>query len=293
MPSTSRPERADDRRRRAGSRPIAYGSMPSSPGCLIGRILRSPYPHARVLASIRPAPRALPGVLAVLSRNDLLDKAELLPYYGPVIRDQPIVAMDKVRFVGDRVAAVAAVDEDTAAGGAGRHRGRVRGAAGRLRARQALGPSAADPARISGPHSAARTFADIVLNTAEGTNRLNHFKLRKGDVDEGFAGPTISSSTCSAAPRCSTCRSRPTSPWPRSRAGKVTVWAAPSRPTRPGAAGRRFFTSPLAQSARHRPHARRRLRREVLPQARAARSPARLESPPPGEDRPHRARKTS
>src|SRR6266536_1655511 len=84
------------------------------PGCLVGAILHSPYPHARVLGVDTSKAERVPGVVAVLSRNDLIDNPAFYPYFGPVIRDQPVVALDKVRFVGDPVAAVAAVDEDAA-----------------------------------------------------------------------------------------------------------------------------------------------------------------------------------
>src|SRR5713101_2262679 len=93
---------------------ISYVLNAELPGCLVGRILRSPYPHARVLRVDTSRAEAIPGVLAVLSRNDLMDNPAFYPYYGPVIRDQPVVALDKVRFAGDAVAAVAALDEDTA-----------------------------------------------------------------------------------------------------------------------------------------------------------------------------------
>src|SRR5574342_719766 len=58
-------------------------------------------------------------VAAVLTRDDLLNNPDINPTFGPVLRDQPIVALDKVRFVGDPVAAVAAVDKDTAEYAAG------------------------------------------------------------------------------------------------------------------------------------------------------------------------------
>src|SRR4051812_43270991 len=85
------------------------------PGLLAGRILRSPHPHARVTRVDVARAERLPGVLAVLSRADLQGQSAIRPDYGRVYRDQAIVALDRVRFVGDPVAAVAAVDEDVAA----------------------------------------------------------------------------------------------------------------------------------------------------------------------------------
>ncbi len=79
---------------------------------LHAKVLRSPYPHARIRAIDTARAEAFPGVAAVVTGAD----AAVLPdlYYGVAIRDQPVVAIDKVRYVGDMVAAVAAVDEETA-----------------------------------------------------------------------------------------------------------------------------------------------------------------------------------
>lgn len=81
------------------------------PGMLCAKALRSPHAHARVTRVDARRAAALPGVAAVLTRDDL---AGLNPTYGYFIKDQPIVAIDRVRYVGDLVAAVAAVDEPTA-----------------------------------------------------------------------------------------------------------------------------------------------------------------------------------
>jgi CO/xanthine dehydrogenase Mo-binding subunit len=82
------------------------------PHMLHAKALRSPHAHARVLAVDARKAAKLPGVAAVLTRDDLKG---LNATYGYFIKDQPIVAIDKVRYVGDLVAAVAAEDEATAA----------------------------------------------------------------------------------------------------------------------------------------------------------------------------------
>ena len=81
------------------------------PGMLHGKVLRSPLPHARIVSIDTAAAGSMPGVVAVLTGADLLDQN---PYWGHAIKDRPIVAIDKVRHVGEPVAAVAAVDEATA-----------------------------------------------------------------------------------------------------------------------------------------------------------------------------------
>jgi 4-hydroxybenzoyl-CoA reductase subunit alpha len=77
------------------------------PRMLYGRILRSPHPHARILHVDTDRARALPGVLAVLTGDDLPIKFGILP----VSQDEEALAREKVRYVGDPIAAVAATDE--------------------------------------------------------------------------------------------------------------------------------------------------------------------------------------
>src|ERR671936_2099574 len=77
------------------------------PRMIYGRILRSPHPHARILNIDAARARALPGVLAVLTGDDLPIKFGILP----VSQDEEALAREKVRYVGDPVAAVAATDE--------------------------------------------------------------------------------------------------------------------------------------------------------------------------------------
>jgi CO/xanthine dehydrogenase Mo-binding subunit len=82
------------------------------PGMLYGKVLRSPYAHARIRKIDTSRARALPGVVTVLIGDDVLD---INPYYGHAIKDRPLIAIDRVRFAGEPVAAVAAEDAATAA----------------------------------------------------------------------------------------------------------------------------------------------------------------------------------
>lgn len=80
-----------------------YAADISLPGMLWGKILRSPHPHARILRIDASRARELPGVKAVITGQEIPGH-----YVGKLIRDMPVLCWDKVRFVGDRVAAVAA-----------------------------------------------------------------------------------------------------------------------------------------------------------------------------------------
>ncbi|MGC1402340.1 MAG: xanthine dehydrogenase family protein molybdopterin-binding subunit [Thermodesulfobacteriota bacterium] len=83
----------------------------SFPHMLVGKILRSPYPHARILDIDTAKAEMLPGVKAVVTAKDTCgDKWGVFRY----TQDQQFLPTEKVRYVGEEVAAVAAVDEDTA-----------------------------------------------------------------------------------------------------------------------------------------------------------------------------------
>lgn len=86
-----------------------YANDISLPGQLYAKTLRSPFPHARIVRIDTSKAKALPGVAAVLTADDMPPTTFLRPLdYGPVLNK------DRVRLVGDAVAVVAAVDEDTA-----------------------------------------------------------------------------------------------------------------------------------------------------------------------------------
>ena len=75
------------------------------------RILRSPHPHARIVSIDTSAARRIPGVQAVITGADLPIKFGILP----VTQDERALEHEKVRYVGDPIAAVAATDEEIAA----------------------------------------------------------------------------------------------------------------------------------------------------------------------------------
>jgi 4-hydroxybenzoyl-CoA reductase subunit alpha len=80
------------------------------PGMLHGKILRSPHPHANIVAIDTSAAEALPGVHAVVTGRDMPVTYCVIPW----TRDEYPLCVDRVRYIGDGVAAVAAVDEETA-----------------------------------------------------------------------------------------------------------------------------------------------------------------------------------
>lgn len=79
------------------------------PDVLWGKALHSPYAHARILRIDVTKARELSGVHAVITGADVGRGL-----YGRLLKDIPALAQDRVRFIGERVAAVAAVDKETA-----------------------------------------------------------------------------------------------------------------------------------------------------------------------------------
>jgi CO/xanthine dehydrogenase Mo-binding subunit len=80
-------------------------------GQIYAKALRSPYPHAKLVRIDASHAAAFPGVHAVVTREDL---ADLNPCFGTGVEDQPVVVIDKSRYAGDIVAAVAAETREIA-----------------------------------------------------------------------------------------------------------------------------------------------------------------------------------
>jgi len=80
------------------------------PNLLVGKLLTSPYAHARILSIDTSEAEKLPGVKAIITHQDVPSTK-----YGlsPARWDETIFCIDKVRFYGDKIAAVAAIDEET------------------------------------------------------------------------------------------------------------------------------------------------------------------------------------
>lgn len=92
-----------------------YAFDVSFPNMLIGKMLRSPHPHAKILSIDTSEAEKLPGVRAIVTAKDTHNiKFGSNEYFFPHTIDQMALEADKVRYVGDEFGAVAAVDEETA-----------------------------------------------------------------------------------------------------------------------------------------------------------------------------------
>ncbi len=153
------------------------------PGMLVAKVFRSTVAHGRIRSINVSAARATPGVFAVYTGEDIR-KLIAEPYYGPAFHDQPILALDKVRYAGEPVAVVLAIDPHVA-----------ETAAQLITAEYDELPAVYDEveAMTSGAvvHEVlkpAGTFADLKhLKNKRGTNIALDFHLRRGDAGKAFA----------------------------------------------------------------------------------------------------------
>lgn len=93
---------------------LKYAFDLSFPNMLVGKMLRSPHAHAKIISIDTSKAEALPGVKAVITAKDTYQiKFGSNEYFFPHTVDQMALEADKVRYIGDEIAAVAAIDEET------------------------------------------------------------------------------------------------------------------------------------------------------------------------------------
>jgi len=161
-----------------------YTHLMRLPGMLHGKVFRSTVPHGRIKSIDTSAAKKMPGVFRVITAEDVL-KVIPNPYYGPAFHDQPILAIDKVRFVGEPVAVVMATDPHVA-----------EAAAQAIVAEyEEMEPvydeveAMTAKAYVHEELKPAGTFADLKhLKGQKETNLALNAKLRRGDVEAAFAG---------------------------------------------------------------------------------------------------------
>jgi CO/xanthine dehydrogenase Mo-binding subunit len=138
------------------------------PGLLQAAVLRSPHPHARIVSIDISAAVAMRGVKAVITGANTAAKK-----WGCFRPDLYPLAIDKVRYVGDEVAAVAARDAATA-----------RAAVDAIKVEYEVLPA------VLSMDEALAPGAPRVHDDAEG-NVAHQFSFERGDVDDGFAASDV------------------------------------------------------------------------------------------------------
>jgi CO/xanthine dehydrogenase Mo-binding subunit/aerobic-type carbon monoxide dehydrogenase small subunit (CoxS/CutS family) len=144
---------------------LRYAGDMVLPGMLHVQVLRSPHPHARIVSIDTNDAEAVPGVEGIVTSADVPGQDG----FGVFVADQPIMARDKVRYVGEQIAAVAA--ETLAA---------AREAIKKIKVEYELLPAIFDP------DEAMAAGAPVVHDYAQ-DNLVKHIPIRNGNVEEGFA----------------------------------------------------------------------------------------------------------
>ncbi|MFT5133516.1 MAG: aldehyde oxidoreductase [Gammaproteobacteria bacterium] len=189
------------------------------PRMIHGVLVRSPHAHAKILSIDTSEARRLPGVKAIVCGNEVD-----MGYFGYELRDYQIFAVEKVRYVGEPVAAVAATTADIA-----------REAASMVKVEYEELPAVFDPEeaiREGAPlvHDDANAY-EFDWETVRKGNLCYEMHLHEGDVDKGFAESdmviegiyeTPVAHAGSIEPHSSTAMVDPS--------GRVTVWTTTQKP---------------------------------------------------------------
>ena len=155
------------------------------PGMLVGRCLRSPHPSARIVSIDATKAKALPGVHAVLTGADIPGVR-----YGRLCRDVPVLAEGVVRFVGEKVAAVAADSVEIAEAALELIDVEYEALPAVFTPEEAMRPTAPvlHPERVDvGPGAAAGHHAVLRMYPPV-PNVISHLTLKHGDAPGALAG---------------------------------------------------------------------------------------------------------
>ena len=152
-----------------------YGADFEIEGTLWAKTLRSPFPHARIRGIDTSAARALPGVHAILTGDDIPQNMR----WGRRIVDVPVLAQGEVKFVGEQVAAVVADDEEIA-----------------QRAIELIEVDYEELPAVTDPEEAMKnellvnpdmtSFKGLLYEVPAPTNVIVHWEWSKGDVEAGM-----------------------------------------------------------------------------------------------------------
>ncbi|MGZ8433967.1 MAG: xanthine dehydrogenase family protein molybdopterin-binding subunit, partial [Candidatus Binatia bacterium] len=151
-------------------------------GMAYAKVLRSPVAHAKIISIDKSKAEAHPGVYCVVTGYDL---DGLNPYFGHAVKDHPLLAIDKVRYTGEPVAAVVAVDERTAFEALEFIDVKYEELKGIFTPQQALAKDAPLLHERKFEAGALRGFEGEVT-AGKGTNICQTHKIQWGDVDKAF-----------------------------------------------------------------------------------------------------------
>ena len=223
------------------------------PRMVYGALVRSTHAHAKILSIDTSEALSLPGVRAVVTGQDIE-----MGYYGYELHDQRVFALEKVRYMGEPVAAVAAVNPDTA-----------REAAAMVKVEYEELPAVFDPEEamsVDAPlvHEDPNAY-QLDWESERKGNLCYRLELGDGDVDRGFAGSdkviegtyyTPGAHAGAIEPHSATAMTDPS--------GRITIWTTTQKPFAVRSYLAKALKRPISSfKVRAHPH-RRRLRRQAV-----------------------------
>ncbi|HLY67353.1 MAG TPA: hypothetical protein VKU60_17580, partial [Chloroflexota bacterium] len=152
-----------------------YGADVAFPGMLWCKYTRSTVPHAKLVRVDTAKAKAMPGVHAVITAEDI---PNIL--WGRLMMDMPVLARGKVRFLGEPIAAVAADDADVAEAAALAVEVEYEELPAIFDPREAMNP---DAVRI---HEDVSKYEGVPEPVATEPNTMSHIVWQKGNIDDGF-----------------------------------------------------------------------------------------------------------
>jgi CO/xanthine dehydrogenase Mo-binding subunit len=213
------------------------------PGVLVGKLVGSTAAHARIVSIDTSEAEKLQGVKAVITGRDMPDRR-----YGQLISDQPFLPADKVRYYGEPVAAIAAVDEATAELAAQLVTVEYEELPALAEAERALEPGAPLV------HEQASTYTAVPMTRESpvplrapdpGTNLLFELTLKNGDVERAMQGAARVFEETYTVPMVAHAAMEPHAAAADVDAeGRITIWTGSQSPTRVHAALAQYFRVP-------------------------------------------------
>ena len=191
------------------------------PGLLYGKILHSPYPHARILDIDTSQAERLPGVKIVLTGKDMLPAR-----VGRCVADRHLLARERVRFVGDAVAAVAADTPETAEEALQLIKVEYQELPAVFDAEEAMRP---DYPVVLHPDltNYERLLFAYLGQDLPGPNVHSHHKIRRGNMDEGFRKADLIIENRFSVPRIVHCQLEPYNSYAYVESdGTLNIWSS-------------------------------------------------------------------
>ena len=198
---------------------VSFGVDITVPGMLYGKVLRSPVPHARVVSVDIAEAERLPGVAAVVTAKDVPANR-----FGFALKDETVFVIDKVRYIGDAVAAVAAVDQKTAE----RAVDLIRVEYDELPAVFDVEAAVQKEAPLIHPEMSSYEPARLLKGAwdpVQGTNIVHQAEFSKGDVEKAFKGADLIFEDTFTTSQLHHCYIEPHAVVAKADFGRITVWS--------------------------------------------------------------------